>query len=583
MPQNAGPNPTRTIIERVRVRNFKRLDELTLELGNINVLVGPNNSGKSSFIQGLQFGISALQSIALIVDANGRKLSWKNDKIGSSLPANQLIYTPVVDPSTLGKFGKFSQSTGMATRFEGKGGVACDIEIRRGRNKNVTIDAKGEDLGREIQGLDSLFSILAPGLAGISATEEYRSPGLLRKAAARGDSNNYLRNFVYLLHSHSEEKWETFLERLDSIFPGIKVQVAFNPDHDEHIQCTVTFGDGNPISLDLAGTGVLQAVQILTYVGLYSPNLLMLDEPDSHLHPSNQRQLIQTLAKVAEEDQCKVILTTHSRHIVDEAESLDASLFWLSDGALRSADVSTVQNLMELGALDLSEIDDRRNVRGIILTEDSQGTDIMRCLAISNGWVDNTFSILTYDGSSNRNAVKVLVKYIRASEPDLPIVVYRDRDFDDEAVEDFLSLADEVEDVYVYIPEGPDSESLQLSDEFLQEFGKRFGLAFENLLEIREEVIAERKPAGVADLANCVANQGLFGVDMRKGTFNPSKVMDVAREKVDENPLRWIKGKPLLRGFDDRLRRINPEAVRDRLAGGYQSLTRAAFPKQRTV
>lgn len=583
MSSNHNARLDRSTIERVTVSNFKRLDELTLELGKINVLVGPNNSGKSSFIQGLQFGISALQSIGLTVDGNGKRLSWKDGKISSSLPANQLIYAPVADPSSLGKYGKFSQSVGMATRFEGAGGEACDIEIKRGRNKNVRIDAEGSQLGQEIQELDSLFSILAPGLAGISATEEYRSPGLLRKAAARGDSNNYLRNFVYLLHSHSEEKWNTFLERLGSIFPGISVQVAFNPDHDEFIQCTVSFDDSEPISLDLAGTGVLQAIQILTYVGLYSPNLLMLDEPDSHLHPSNQRQLVKTLARVAEEDHCKVILTTHSRHIVDEAESLDASLFWLSEGSLRSDDVSTVQNLMELGALDLAEIDDRQKVRGIILTEDTNGREIMRCLALSNGWADNTFRILSYDGSSNRHTVKVLVKYIRDSEPDLPIVVYRDRDYDEETVRNFISISDEVENVYFYIPDGPDSESMQLTDSFLQEYSKRFGIPYEDLLELRSTVVEERKSKEIEHLAKCAANENLLGIEMRKGNFDPGKVMEVARQHIDAEPLRWMRGKTLLRGFDDRLRRAYPEAVRKRLAWGYEALTRDGFPEQRAV
>lgn len=571
----------RASIKSVRVKNFKRLDELQLELGNLNILVGPNNSGKSSFIQGLQFGVSALQSVAITPDGNGKLKPWKDDKISSSLQANKLIYTPVAEPTSLGKLNKFSQSVGMETRFESDGGESCDISIKLGRNKNLKIDAKGERLGSELQGLDPLYSILAPGLAGIAGTEEYRSPGVLRRAAARGDSNNYLRNFVYLLRDQSPEKWKAFLERLDSIFPGIDLEVQFSLDHDEFIQCYVKFDSSEPISLDLAGTGVLQAVQILTYVGLYSPNLLMLDEPDSHLHPSNQRKLIQTLSRVAEEDNCKVIITTHSRHIVDEARALESSLFWLSEGKLQSDDVSLVQNLMDLGALDIGELGTLSSLRGLILTEDENGAAMMRCIALSNGWEDSTYKVSTYNGGSNRHAVKLLLEFIRSSEPDLPIVVYRDRDFNEDTVDKWASLEEEIEGVYVIFPDGPDSESLLLSDNFLEEFGLRFSIPFETLSDVRKQAIEERKKKGVDDLAKLIANEGLFDLETQKGKANPPKQMEKAKEKVDEDPLRWIKGKLLLKTFDHQLRQLNQTAVKNRLDNGYQSLKLNGFPAQR--
>jgi predicted ATPase len=44
-------------LKSVRIRRFKRIDDASIDLKDVNVLVGGNNSGKSSIIQGLHFGI----------------------------------------------------------------------------------------------------------------------------------------------------------------------------------------------------------------------------------------------------------------------------------------------------------------------------------------------------------------------------------------------------------------------------------------------------------------------------------------------------------------------------------------------
>ena len=56
------------------------------------------------------------------------------------------------------------------------------------------------------------------------------------------------------------------------IFPNLRIKVRFKEKIDQFIDVTIA-ETGREVPLDLAGTGLLQAIQILAYLHLFSPNL----------------------------------------------------------------------------------------------------------------------------------------------------------------------------------------------------------------------------------------------------------------------------------------------------------------------
>ncbi|WP_164707103.1 AAA family ATPase, partial [Pseudomonas viridiflava] len=86
--------------------------------------------------------------------------------------------------------------------------------------------------------------------------------------------------------------------------------------------------------LDMASTGMLQIIQILAYACFYEPPLLLLDEPDAHLHADSQTRLHEALRYVVEETGTKILLATHSPQLIQLLLSdKDASVTWLDKGA----------------------------------------------------------------------------------------------------------------------------------------------------------------------------------------------------------------------------------------------------------
>lgn len=153
------------------------------------------------------------------------------------------------------------------------------------------------------------------------------------------------------------------------MFPKRSIEVSFNTDRDEHIKATILTGSGT-LPIDAAGTGVLQAIQILAYINLSKPKLLILDEPDAHLHPNNQRRLAELLIDLSEHRDFQVLLSTHSRHLLDALRS-HARMNWIRDGErVTDADYDEVGVLLDVGALDRGDLLKGGKIKCVVLTED---------------------------------------------------------------------------------------------------------------------------------------------------------------------------------------------------------------------
>jgi hypothetical protein len=441
------------MLKSLGIRRFKNIEDIDIQLDRVNVVVGANNSGKSSILQAIQFAVSIAQTTSL------ENLRWVGDRLPTSLSHLQLIYSPLRDVSALALGGNLQEREEQAIviNFEElETNNKAKILIKRGRNRNITVAIEGKDLGLKIQVIEEPFSIYVPGLAGIPVVEEYKNPGIVRKAAARGDANNVFRNILWLL-KQSSSGWSQFLEDFYFVFPDKPIDVNFTPDRDDYISCTVET-NGKKLPIDSAGTGVLQAVQILSYVNLYKPKILILDEPDAHLHPNNQRRLAQMLVTLSERRNFQVILTTHSRHLLDELAG-SAKVHWIRNGKLAEEEnFDEVKVLMEIGALDKGDRLRSGNVKCVLLTEDRDTTPIKTLLEAS-GFSMSDVDIWSYRGCTKIDTALVLAAFIREHAPGTKMVLHRDKDYlTPEEADDFINKV-EAANIECFLTSGTDVES----------------------------------------------------------------------------------------------------------------------------
>lgn len=522
-------------LQAVRIERFKAIEEAPFDLGPLNVLVGANNSGKSSIIQGLHFGIGLLQAVLLAE-------RWSNGNyLSISINPTQLIYSPSENVSALAMGGKLLEAKESAIRLEFTldSGEKPSVLVRRGRNRNILVSVEQAEAAKRLASLETPFSVFSPGLAGIAKTEQYLSDGVLLRTIARGDANLVLRNI--LLRLWGTEEWHAFLSDLLEIFPEVEFRVEFKEETDEFISVDVK-AEAEWLPLELAGTGVLQATQILSYIHRFSPSIVVLDEPDSHLHPNNQRLLCALLRKVAEERGTQILLTTHSRHVVDAIGSATRFL-WVRNGTVDLAgDDDEIGILMDIGALDIKERATQPGTKAIVLTED-QNTRLLRILLESSGFTMNETAVLSYYGVSTMKQLRPLVQIIQASNPTAKLVVHRDRDYmTDDEVREWEQKVRQLK-VEPFATEGTDIESHFLNARHLAAVNDKGSESdFEDLIRRTRTVTKEKSTEHYVN--------GRLAIERSRGThakIDHGKLAVEAGKAVENNPIANSHGKTVLK------------------------------------
>ena len=409
------------MITHIKLENFKRVVSFDTDLDSINVLVGTNNSGKSSVLHGIQFSIMA--EVA-------RRVSGR-----TTVPQSKLLFLPSADFSLLRHGSPYTNYSGATSTLTLIGSTKTDntldsvcITLSKGRNfGNISINTTGNNKFRQqVSSSKELYSAYTPGLAGIPLSEKMVSPAVLRNAAANGDANLYLRNILYYI---KEEKRITDLNNLiRTVFPDYSLSVPYDPDTEINIPVQVN-ANGKMLPLELCGTGLLQVIQIMAYAVFFKPKLMLLDEPDEHLHPNNQVLLCAAIKLLVQEMNLQVILSTHSRHMLSALDG-DARFIWMKDGAVCPAENSTnfYNVLLDLGAFDAFDEILQGKYKTVVLSEDSD-TKYLQTLLEINGCLMSQTLVFPYDGCTHLDSAILLANFIKASAKTCRVIIHRDRDF----------------------------------------------------------------------------------------------------------------------------------------------------------
>jgi hypothetical protein len=284
-----------------------------------------------------------------------------------------------------------------------------------------------------------------------------------------------------------------------SLFPDIAIDIEFDDDTGETIDALFQLPGGPQLPVDAAGTSILQASQLLAYIGLFKPLVLILDEPDSHLHPDNQRALCELILRVAKERDFQAIISSHSRHVLDVLKD-QASVFWMNKGSLVSQpDVNTTALLLDLGALDSIDYFADGSLKCVVATEDADKKPL-ETLLWSSGFIEEDTEVASYTGCSKVDAALVLGGFLKDKASNLTLVVHRDADYLGQQAVDKFNKRLTAANVEPFLTEPNDVEGYYINAEHLHYLNP--GITLDRIRQLIEDATTQTERDSISALVN---------------------------------------------------------------------------------
>lgn len=294
----------------VRFHHFKAFKDFEFKIKHFNILVGPNNAGKSTILTAFRILASAMRvansrKATSIKGPNGRVAGYPLDLTTSSV-AEENIFFDYDDREAA--WVKFSLSNGNSlTLYFPEIGHSYLIPEGQG-----IIDSP-KTFKKEFGCAIGFVPILGP--------VEHREP-LYQKDAAIKALYNYqaARNFRNIWY-HFPDRFSEFRSVLQRTWPGMDVEPpTIDTSHTKpllHMFCP----EGRmPREIFWAGFGFQVWCQMLTHlIQSNEKSLFLIDEPDIYLHSDLQRQLLSLLRNLGPD----IIIATHSTEIIADAEPDD--------------------------------------------------------------------------------------------------------------------------------------------------------------------------------------------------------------------------------------------------------------------
>ncbi|WP_369434489.1 ATP-dependent endonuclease [Psychromonas sp. MME1] len=531
---------------KIQIKKFKKINDVSVDLEPLNIFIGTNNSGKSSFIQGIQFAVSSCQTLKL------KKGNWIKDKTKTlSLDSSEYLYTPTNDIAYLyhGKplAGARRREDRRWIEFIFNNGVTSTVQISRGKNGGFTTMLTGKKLGDLLSEIEKPYCVYVPGIAGIPILEKYEVPIAVKKSATRGDSNNYLRNILYTI-SNDSQKWESFKDSVNSIYEKIDIKVEFDEHASEFINVYV-ISDSVKLPLDSVGTGLLQIVQIFAYIEYFDPKIILLDEPDSHIHPTKQKLLSNELVKrTSENPELKVVFSTHSRYILESLEDKANVVHFQNGNAISGVKGSNI--LLDIGAADADYLFSKKELKYIIVTEDkvdnvSEKKHFLKKFLIANGLSESEFVLHSYEGCTKVDFAKILQGFVRKQIPGVKVIVHIDRDQKLDTDREVLKLAEDCakRELLFFMTKYQEVENYFCVPSHLNQI---YGVSIEDANAKYSLFIEELKEEAIRKLSNFILRERQELSLNKSNKTDIATVSNLAKEWYEAYSEEFTPGKELL-------------------------------------
>lgn len=371
------------MLEKLKLINFRCFEDHEISFNSFNVIVGKNNTGKSTVIDALKL----ISNVCRYAPHRVYYLKERDIPFSTiSLRYNYIDIESVV-------YASFSNNIELRITFPLEDEPYFEF-LHSGfpiNNKEISKFISKNSLG------------VIPPVGTFDETESQRDKKYLASILISYLAPRHFRNIWYLF----KEGFQEFQHIIESTWPGYTIKP---PEYDFNSNRLYMFFEENRFTREIfwAGHGFQVWLQLMTFlVKLGNVNSLILDEPDIYLHSDMQKKLV----NICKERSNQVIIATHAVDIIEEVAPDDIiCIDKESKSSKRLSNIDEVQSIIgQLGSFQNLKLVHFLRGRKCLFVE-GQDFKCLKILASKTGFQsfakEDDFSVIPIEGFTNWDRLK---------------------------------------------------------------------------------------------------------------------------------------------------------------------------------
>ena len=441
------------MITKVTTRAFKRFSKQEFPLEPLTLLAGPNNSGKSTLLQAIMVWNLAMQrwhekkgpgSGSKASERSGAPVT-RQEFSALPLPSMDQLWTDT--HTSLHKNEIEGKSAGsprpMVITLEGFDNEGKEwrlgFEFRYSGPEQIhvkPVTAHLEDVERARQEVSVIY---VPPFSGIGVNETRYDRPYQDMLVGQGKGGDILRNLLLEVSEQKgeERNWSELEAIIEDVFHYRLLKPAYGGapfitcQYLKAIPTGRGFGGLPPLDVSTTGSGFHQVLLILAFMFARPSSLILLDEPDAHLHVLLQKQLYDILRSLCHRRKGQLAIATHAEVLIDSTSPRQILSFYRDPHPLASeGDRDQVREaLKRVTSLDLLLAE---NSKGILYLEGNTDFDLLKAWAqVMEHPLSQWFKLLPFwNNNQGRNPKEARAHFfsLKAVRSDLNAILLLDGD-----------------------------------------------------------------------------------------------------------------------------------------------------------
>jgi hypothetical protein len=353
------------VIRKVQIKGFKRFEDETFVFPGHVVLAGPNNTGKTTVLQAIAAWGLALERFRSHNDFQ------KHGGAFTKVPIARQAFS-AVPLRAFDLLWRDRAYRGAITITIDTSQWKVPMEVIADSSEQVYVRPNESVTSHQVRDVH-LPVVFVPPMTGLSVDEPVYQRPKVDHLLGQAKPGEVLRNLL-VEASASEAAWSALEASIRRLF-GFRL---LPPDASgPHILVEYRMPNGARLDIASAGSGFQQVLMLLTFLHTRPASVLLLDEPDAHLHVILQDAIYGELRSVAAAQRSQLVIATHSEVIVNSVDP--AELCVMLDRPRLLASTEERRRLIgSLGALTNEDILLATEAPGVLYLEDYTDLLILR-------------------------------------------------------------------------------------------------------------------------------------------------------------------------------------------------------------